>query len=163
MSQRKSNLRVDPNPPAIVRVLRLVNVGAGAGLRLACCSEAIWGCWTHWNPATRRTVQCTTPTQKCSGHAAGMPQRWKGAITVCDPVGKKPFLLDLTPGAGSYLTDQLQGESLRGKLILAQREGNFKRTPLVVTLIGEVEEPQTLPLAQDPMETLMKIWGILDN
>jgi hypothetical protein len=160
MSARKPEFSRSDEPPVIVRVPRLTVVRPGRAVKFAICSDRIWGIHTHWDPQARRTIECVTPHKLCQGHARQLPLRWKGVITVLESGSSKPLLLDLPPEAGVSLQEQSGGQSLRGRMILCQRETANIRSRLLIELLDMMPNIENLKPEEDPTPTLRKIWGL---
>lgn len=70
-------------------------------------------------------------------------------------------LLDIPPETGKKLGDDIAGGTLRGKILLCYRESKNPRSRLIIEIVGETPQPETLLPDIDPTPTLKKIWGMI--
>ena len=87
--------------------------------------------------------------------------RWKGVITAVDSVTEKTCLIDIPPETGESLKAISGGKSLRGSILVFQRETANIRSRLLVDKMRDSDTPlEDIPKEIDPTPTLLKMWGL---
>lgn len=149
-------------PPRPGPEMQVVRLKAGQELHATVLSDALWGCYVHWNGS--RSEPCYADKKQCPGHKRGLPLRWKGYLHVVDNHRQTECFLELTPLAADQLIAQVgTGEPLRGQR-LSMRRMSGDKARLKVTLLAHhtAVSKAELPRAKDPYATLVKLWGIAD-
>ena len=150
---RRQDVPPQPGPPCEV-----IRCGPGPGIRCQILSNAVWGCWTHWDG--HRSRECLGEASDCAGHANGWPTRWKGYVSVWCAMRRTVVLLELTPAsAGEIIRQAGCDKSLRGLLLRLDRHGSSIRAKIAVELSVSVADIANLPAAMDPEPILRRLWG----
>jgi len=157
-----SELRRQDAPPKPGPDILVIRCEGKAKLCVQVVSEAIWGCWTHWDG--RRSRECTGEDSTCTGHSNNWPTRWKGYLYVWCPIRKAFCFLELTPAAATEVERQKINEaSLRGCFLRLDRAGQSIRSKILVELSYPNLREVNLPIAMNPEPVLRKLWGWRDG
>lgn len=177
----RQNLPPKPGPR-----LHLWRIEAGPGFRGQIVSCSLFGVWTHWDGHRSRECTATIPqpgentdreidgevaqqismqaptmlSESCIGHKEQWPLRWKGYLFVWNSRAEQFGFLELTPGGATELLRQAPSHgNLRGLLLKAERHGKSIRSKVAIELTQGVGDPNALPAAVDPEDTLRALWG----
>jgi hypothetical protein len=152
------SLSVAPVPPRPGPEIYILRLKGAERFTFTVYSHAIFGVWVHWSGG--KSSPHYTDADRCPGCARQEPKRWKGFVHCYCHEKKQEVFLELTPASAHSLLDQLAvGETLRGQGIFVNRtKGDNGR--LLIRVMNPCREPEKLPEAKDPQESLMRIWGI---
>lgn len=146
-------------PPARGKVFKVITPRPGSNGNMIVLAHKPFGLMCHFG--NNRTCPCTKPLDACPGHIAQWPLRWKGFLFVKNVTVSRPFFIALTPVSMEDFTDCLgDRKSARGMIINIFRTGVHKNSPLGVSHVGEYQGEEALPDDEDPMPTLLRMWGL---
>jgi len=133
-------------------------VRGGQALHCGILSPAVWGVFTHWDG--KRTRECFADVKKCDRCRDGLPNRWRGYLYVWLQQFQAYEFLEITGDAYREIVRQ-QGErpNLRGMVLEIKRHGAGHKGKLIVSLKEGSSDPDSLPTALDPEETLRALWS----
>lgn len=147
----------DPPPEARGYGLPMVRTPANGVLRLACVSESMIGCPTHWFGG--RTVPCEAID--CKPCSEGVPWRWHGYVAGLLHDGRRLALFEFTAQAAESINEyKAANGTLRGAIINARRHRNRHNGRVMIdTHPGDLFKLQ-LPKAPDLIRVLSVLWCI---
>jgi len=149
--------RADTPPPKGPKTW-VRRIKAGPGFTGEFVSASVWGVFTHWDGS--RTRECYANPEKCAYCQRSMPNRWRGYVYVWNAAYKEYEFLELTQDAVEEIWRQVGKDTdLKGSLWEIKRHGKNDKGKIVVFYKGEGREPDSLPEALDPEETLRTLWG----
>lgn len=156
-SDKPLSLAIDHNPPKEGPEIFILRLRGSERFSFTCLSE-LWGVWVHWSG--QKSAPHYSDTKRCPGCRTQDPMRWKGFVHAFCVEKRQEVFLELTPASAHALNAQLAtGELLRGQGIVVQRtKGDNGR--LLVRVHSKCPDPDKLPPAKDPQESLMRLWGI---
>jgi hypothetical protein len=147
--------------PANLRpVVPVLKVRATDRLCFVCASERPWGFVTHWTG--KQTQPCIAHRAKCQHCIALRPKRSRGYLLAVSAIGKVFGFVDLTPQAfASALVYADHFGTLRGRWFAVERDKQSMRGQLIIETLAEGRAvPDPLPADQDPLPSLLRIWGL---
>ena len=123
-------------------------------------AKAIFGINVHF--VGRRSSPHYRNEKKCPGCRAKNAKRWKGFLHCFDHNLSQEVFLELTPKSADSLLSQLgKFAGIRGNRIQVKRTG-ADNGRLTISVLTACPNPDAMPDAKDPLESLLKFWGI-DN
>lgn len=157
MSSPHDGYARDDNPSPRPRVIPLEKILGNDIHQVVILSNWVHGFWTHW--MDDRTQPCLNDERLCPGHLRKAPLKWNGYLHVFDPRSQKNYFIELTDFAWEGFRKQLgERKCLHGLSITVRREKGHKRSPLAITLTGELPSHKKLPFGSDPLPTLKRVW-----
>jgi len=129
-----------------------------------CCSTTVWGTWTHWDTATKRSIACINDKKLCQGCLRQLPHRWKGFLHLYNPQFTREWFVELTPLADKSLKGAtINQPSLRGLHLEFRREFRVKKSTILVACTGTWQGPGELPKPKEPEVSLARIFGLAER
>jgi hypothetical protein len=88
------------------------------------------------------------------------PVRWKGYLHVIDLLIREQIFLEVTMSAAEMIERQLKsGEGLRGVMFSMCKTKGGAHGRYKVEVLERRAPLEELPMEQDPIDTLRKLWG----
>jgi len=123
-------------------------------------SEALFGINVHF-VGNRSQPHYRNP-DNCPGCKAKNVKRWKGFLHCWNHNLGQEVFLELTPASALSLHSQLGGVGpLRGNRISVKRTKKDNGR-LVISVLTAARDAGKLPPSKDPLESLVRLWGLAD-
>jgi hypothetical protein len=158
----KNPFKWDHRPPKIVgRQVTVLKVEHSIVQRYWVLGDKVWGRNVHWMGKVSGFCTMETSCPRCKKQ---IPKKWMSWLHVCLPGNQREEgFLELTELAASNFWSQvLEKQTIRGLVILVQRERRTNRSPIKIEVIAQAEIPEGFPRPADPTPTLMRLWRVGD-
>lgn len=140
---------------------QMIRTPAKKKVAFLCLSETALIMPTHF--VRKRTMPCFQP-RPCTECGMGTEVRWKLYVAVFTPSTGVINILELTDHGGEALKNyEHQVGSLRGKKIIAWREGVKENSPVFTSVGPVLDSSIVVPPCPDVKEFLYRMWYVKNN
>jgi hypothetical protein len=152
--------RAERPPPRRGPELRVERVRGGDNWSVVILSTALYQCWIHYDPSTRRSQKCTSTGDDCEGHKRGLPMKYRAYLHAHGGRNNEQHFLELTEECARRFLEKVgEDTDLRGLRVkfIRTTKSNGRLFCEVDPYVSPLD-PRKLPTEVCPESSLEWLW-----
>ena len=144
-------------PPQIAQKIVVHRVTTCESQLFIVLSNVPYGQWIHW--FGNRSHECKADYADCKGCHDSWPRKFKAYLHCLEGTQRTPCFLELTLHAVKAIELQMDKRpDWRGSIMSVRKSKGGKQGRYIIDVKERTIDPQDLPQAADPLETLRFLW-----